>query len=229
MANTWAVLLSQRAQRNKPRGCGRLYPCEARGKGSATAGFSDAAREHLPRLYSLARRLVGDEAEDLVQNCLLKAYQRFHTLRDQEATQAWLTAILVNCARDRYRWQGRQPRTVELDEVEDFSLYRRIADEDPFPYSDSVHLDFLHNFSKEDVWAVLRDMPPMYRFPLVLVHMEDLPTKQVARMLDVPLGTLLARLHRGRKLFERSLWDYAVENDLLRDPVTQGVGEEARS
>lgn len=189
-------------------------------EGRKTAEFSEVAREQLVGLYSLARRLVGDrDAEDLVQLCLLKAFRAFDGMRDHGAAKAWFTRILVNCARDRYRQQGREPATTPIDEVEEFSLYRQVAEEDPFPYSDSLHVDFLCRFGPEDVWAVLRGLPPMYRFPLVLVHMEDLPTKQVARMLGVPLGTLLARLHRGRKLFERSLWDYAVHNDLLKEPL----------
>ncbi|MDQ3973697.1 MAG: sigma-70 family RNA polymerase sigma factor [Actinomycetota bacterium] len=175
----------------------------------------------------MARRLVGDEAEDLVQNCLLKAFRAYGGVRDERALKAWFTTILVNCARDRYRRQGRQPVTTPLHEVEEFSLYRQIAEEDPFPYSDSLHLDFLCQFGPEDVWAVLRGLPPTYRLPLVLVHMEDLATKQVARMLQVPLGTLLARLHRGRKLFERSLWDYAVRNGLLKDAAALEATKEA--
>lgn len=197
-----------------------------REKGGATTPFGEAAGAHLPGLYSLARRLVGDEAEDLVQTCLLKALRAYGTVRDEAALGSWLTSILVNCARDRYRSQGRQPVTTPLDEVEEFSLYRQIAEEDPFPYSDSLHLDFLCNFGAEDVWQVLRSLPPLYRLPLVLVHMEDLATKQVARMLDVPLGTLLARLHRGRKLFERALWDHAVRNGLLKHPVTPAMTQE---
>lgn len=64
---------------------------------------------------------------------------------------------------------------------------------------------------------MLRGLPEHYRIPLVLVHMHDMPTKQAARMLGLPFGTLLARLHRGRKLFERDLWTYANEHDLLRE------------
>jgi len=112
---------------------------------------------------------------------------------------------------------------AHLPDVEDFSLYRVIAAEDPFPYSDSLHLDFLHRFGPEDVWAVLRGLPETYRLPLVLVHMHDVTTKHAARLLDVPLGTLLARLHRGRKLFEKDLWVYAEHHDLLREPVREGT------
>jgi RNA polymerase sigma-70 factor (ECF subfamily) len=181
--------------------------------------FADIARQQLPRLYSLARYLVDDEAEDLVQECLLKAYRGIDQLRDEQAAQAWFTAIMVNCARDRFRRRQRRLAETPIDGVDEFSLYRTIAEEDPFPYSDSLHLDFLHQFGPEDVWAVLRDMPEHYRVPLVLVHMQDMATKQAARLLGVPLGTLLARLHRGRKLFERSLWEYATTHDLLKEPA----------
>ena len=183
----------------------------------ATATFTDLARDHLPRLYSLARRLVGDQAEDLVQECLLKAYRNFDGLRDQVAAEAWLNRILANCAKDRFRPQQRRPAETSIDPIDEFSLYRTIASEDPFPYSDSLHVDFLCRFGTEDVWAVLGGMSLRYRMPLVLVHMEGWRTQEVADLLEVPIGTLLSWLHRGRKLFEKALWRYAVENDLLRE------------
>jgi RNA polymerase sigma-70 factor (ECF subfamily) len=179
--------------------------------------FQRLAEEQLPRLYSIARRLVGDDAEDAVQDCLLKAFQRFDQLQDRAAGPAWLTRILVNCCRDRGRSKARRPAEIDFDEVERFSLYRKIAYEDPFPYSDSLHLDFLGEFGAEDVRAVLMRLPELYRIPLVLVHMDGFATKEVADMLAVPLGTVLARLHRGRKLFEKEMWEYAEESGLLRE------------
>jgi RNA polymerase sigma-70 factor (ECF subfamily) len=179
--------------------------------------FRVLAREQLPRLYSIGRRLIGDDAEDAVQDCLLKAFQRFDQLTDLAAGPAWLTSILVNCCRDRGRAKARRPVEVDLDGVEQFSLYRTIAREDPFPYSDSLHLDFLDEFGAEDVRAVLMGMPDLYRVPLVLVHMEGFLAREAADMLTVPLGTVLARLHRGRKLFERQMWNYARDNGLLRE------------
>ena len=181
--------------------------------------FRETASAHLTRLYSTARHFVGDEAEDAVQDTLMKAYENFDHLQDDHAAGAWLTSILVNCCRDRGRARARQPREVSIEKVEEFSLYRKIAHEDPFPYSDSLHLDFLKRFGREDVTEVLLSMPEMYRVPLVLVHMEGYSTKEVARMTDVPLGTLLARLHRGRKMFEKKMWEYAEANGLLKEDV----------
>jgi RNA polymerase sigma-70 factor (ECF subfamily) len=193
----------------------RAGPADARRK-----RFAELAEPELARLYRLARRLVGDEAEDAVQDCLLKAYRRLEGLDHDKAAPAWLSRILVNCCRDRQRSRARRPQEVGVDDVDDFSLYRRIADEDPFPYSDSLHLDFLHHFGREDVRAVLASLPQHYRVPLLLVYVDGLHAKEVARMMDTPLGTTLARLHRGRKLFERRLWEYAEANDMLREPVS---------
>ncbi len=174
----------------------------------------------LPRLYGLARRLVGNDAEDAVQDCLLKAFRSLDRLTDSDATRSWLTAILVNCCRDRGRARLRRPDEVELEEAERFSLFRKIADEDPFPYSDSLHLDFLGRFDREDLHQVLLGLPEIYRIPLVLVHMEGFSTKEVAELTAAPLGTVLARLHRGRKLLEKRLWEYAEDHGLLEEGTT---------
>lgn len=179
--------------------------------------FRVLATGQLPRLYSVARRFVGDDAEDVVQDCLLKAYRSFEQLQHENAGPAWLVSILVNTCRDWARARARRPEEVEFDDAEEFSLYRKIADEDPFPYSDSLHLDFLQQFGPEDVREVLAQLPELYRIPLVLVYVEGFHAKEAARMLDAPLGTMLARLHRGRKLFEKRLWDYAEVNGLLKE------------
>ena len=188
-----------------------------RGDRERAARFGALVREQLPRLYAIARRLVGDDAEDAVQDCLVKGFERFDQLDDPDAASAWLTRVLVNCCHDRGRDRARRPVEVELTDVEEFSLYRKIAFEDPLPYSDSLHLDFLEGFGPDDVREVLLRLPDLYRTPLVLVYMFGYATKEAAAILEVPLGTLLARLHRGRKRFERQLWDYAEDVGLVED------------
>ena len=191
---------------------------------SEELSFQEVAVEHLPGLYALARHLSdGDaDAEDLVQEGLLRAYRGFHSLDDPAAAGRWLRVILTNAWRDRLRRSRRSPREVALDDVDDFSLYDTLVEEDPFPYSDTLHLDFLGSFSQEDVHLVLRRLPELYRAPLVLRYIEEFATKDVACLLGVPLGTALARLHRGRKLFEKAMWDYAKESDVLA-PETAGL------
>ena len=183
--------------------------------------FTSVCRDQLGRLYAIARRLVGPEsAEDLTQETLLRAYRSFDALRSPELASGWLRTILINVYRDRLRGAQREVEEVHSDDIESFSLYRVIADEDPFPYSDTLHLDFLKSFSREDVRDVLWRLPEIYRAPLVLVYMEGYATKEVAKLMQAPLGTILARLHRGRKLFERELWAYAEEAGLLSGAAT---------
>lgn len=180
--------------------------------------FQALARAELPRLLALGRRLsVSDaDAEDLVQEALLRGYRSYSGLDDDRAAGSWLRAILVNVHRDRMRRYARGFEELPVADPEEFSLYRTIADEDPFPYSDSLHLDFLHAFGKEDVRQVLLRLPEIYRVPLVLCHMAGYATKEIARQYRLPLGTVLARLHRGRKAFEREMWSYAEQHGLLK-------------
>lgn len=165
----------------------------------------------LPGLYSLARRLVRDGAEDLGQESLLQAYRAFGTLREDAAVGRWLKTILVNVFRDDLRKRTRSVQELPVEEVEAFSLYRTLIEVDPLPYSDTLHQDFLMAFGKEDVREVLLRLPEIYRAPLILKYMDGFATKEIARMLEAPLGTILARLHRGRKRFEQEMWAYAEE------------------
>jgi RNA polymerase sigma-70 factor (ECF subfamily) len=177
--------------------------------------FQRLAAAELPALYSLARRLVLDGAEDLVQEALIRAYRSFGSLREDDAAVGWLKRILVNVFRDELRKRARSVDELMVEDVEDFSLYRTLVEVDPLPYSDTLHLDFLRAFGKDDVREVLLRLPEIYRAPLVLRYMDGFATKEIARMLGVPLGTILARLHRGRKRFETEMWAYAEETGLL--------------
>lgn len=97
-----------------------------------------------------------------------------------------------------------------------FSLFETLAIEDPFPYSDELHLDFLRLFRSADVRTIFGEITPVHRLPLILTAVHGFSCKEAAAILDVPLGTLLSRLHRGRKQLERGLWDYAVANRLVQ-------------
>jgi RNA polymerase sigma-70 factor, ECF subfamily len=171
--------------------------------------FRELVGEQLPRLYSLARRLVGDDAEDAVQDCLLKGFQRFHQLAEPAAGPAWLKKdpgqLLPGSdpgqgpatGRDRFRRGGAVP-PVPQDRLRGSDSLLRIAGP-----------DLLAGLSPQDIRDVLMRLPDRYRAPLVLVYMEGYLAKEVAQMLGVAVGTVLSRLHRGRKLFGRQLWDHA--------------------
>jgi RNA polymerase sigma-70 factor (ECF subfamily) len=140
-------------------------------------------------------------------------------LRDEKKMKSWLFTIATNGWRDLCRARGRTLATVSLDDADredDFSLFATLAIEDPFPYSDELHLDFLRLFRDEDVQDVFARINPVFRAPLILTTIHGFRCKEAAAILDVPLGTLLSRLHRGRKQLERGLWDYAVRNGLVK-------------
>jgi RNA polymerase sigma-70 factor (ECF subfamily) len=183
--------------------------------------FADLAREHLDRLYGFCVRLTNhpSDAEDLVQETLLRAMRAYDGLREPARAKGWLFAIATNAWRDVSRARGREIRTVPIDGLDadgdEFSLFQTIAIEDPFPYSDELHLDFLRLFRDEDVVAVFGAITPAFRLPLILTVIHGFSCKESAAILEVPVGTLLSRLHRGRKQLERGLWDYAVTNGLV--------------
>ena len=183
--------------------------------------FADVARDHLDRLYGFCVRLTNDpsDADDLVQETLLRGMRAYDDLRDASRAKGWLFAIATNASRDLFRTRGRQVSTVPFDTIDadgdEFSLFQTIAIEDPFPYSDELHLDFLRLFRDDDVQAVFGSMTPVFRLPIILTVVHRFSCKEAAAILEIPLGTLLSRLHRGRKQLERGLWDYAVANGLV--------------
>ena len=132
---------------------------DGRGEGSTKESFQRLASAELPALYWLARRLVRDGAEDLVQEALLRAYRSYGTLRQDTAAGPWLKSILVNVFRDQLRRQARSPEELPVDQVEDFSLYQTLVEQDLLPYSDTLHHDYLRAFAKEDVREVLLRLP----------------------------------------------------------------------
>ena len=180
--------------------------------------FEQLALPHLDRLFRLAVRLTGtvQGAEDLVQETYVKALRAFAALREPEAVGAWLRQILTRLVFDRHRTEPREMLVGDLEELDRFSLYDLVWDEDPLPYSDNLHGDFLAQFDDEEVRRALLALPEAYRVPLVLLYAEELSYREMAEMLEVPIGTIMSRLHRGRKILERELWECAKRRGLVR-------------
>ncbi|MGH2435816.1 MAG: RNA polymerase sigma factor [bacterium] len=176
--------------------------------------FDAVVGPHLDYLYALAVRLCGSRAaaEDIVQDALLRAFRGVTKLRDRERARFWLTRILTTAFYDRLR-TARAGETVSIDES--FDLFDRIVEEDPFPYSDRVHLDFLELFDDTKIIEVLQRLHPSHRIALILAYVYEYKTREIAAIMNRPLGTVLAWLHRGRKQLEEELWEYAIRNRLL--------------
>jgi len=162
--------------------------------------FEELTLPHLKSLFGLAVRLTGDGS----------------TLRDPGRVRSWLFQILSRLATDRQRTEGREVLTGDPRELDRFSLYDSIAEEDPLPYSDRLHEDFLAEFRDEEVRGALLALPEEYRVPLVLVYAEGMSYRELATILGCPMRTVMSRLHRGRKILERELWECAKRRGLVR-------------
>ncbi|HEV8280616.1 MAG TPA: RNA polymerase sigma factor [Candidatus Limnocylindrales bacterium] len=204
-------------------GASSAHPATATASTAERPVFADVVAPYLDRLYGYCVRLVANpaDAEDLFQETLIRAMRGYDELRDADHAKGWLFAIATNRSRDLARARGREVVTTTLEEAEeassedDFSLFDRVAVEDPFPYSDELHLDFLRLFRDEDVRAIVASLGPTFGVPLVLTVVHGFSCKEAAAILKIPLGTCLSRLYRGRKRLERALWDYAVINGLV--------------
>jgi RNA polymerase sigma-70 factor, ECF subfamily len=180
--------------------------------------FEALALPHLGHLYRLAVRLkrTTQDAEDLVQETYVKALRAFPALRDPERIRPWLCQILSRLVYDDHRSEPREVAVGDLAELDRFSLYDLIDQEDPFPYSDQLHRDFLARFDDGEVRRALLALPEAYRVPLVLLYVEELSYKELAEVLGCPAGTIMSRLHRGRKILERELWECAKQRGIVR-------------
>lgn len=179
--------------------------------------FEDVVRPHLNYLYSLAVRLCGNRAiaEDLVQDTLLRAFRGFARLRNRERPRLWLTRILTSSHYDRFRTEHEASETLSLDDETHFDLFDKITEEDPFPYSDRVHLDFVELFDDGKIIEVLRRLHPAYRTAVILAHVYGYKAREIAEITGSSVGTVLARLFRARRQLERVLWDYAQSKNLI--------------
>lgn len=180
--------------------------------------FEELTLPHLAALYRFALRLSGNPAaaEDLVQETFLRALRGFEGLRDPRAARSWLFQILSRLVTDRHREAAREVPLPPADELDRFSLFESISQEDMLPYSDRLHEDFLGQFRDEEVRAALVALPEAFRVPLVLLYTEGMTYREIAEVLGCPLGTVMSRLHRARKILERELWECARKRGLVK-------------
>ncbi len=184
---------------------------------TADTSFEAFVRPHLDYLYSFAHKLCGNEteAEDIVQDTLLRAYKALPGLRNRERPRFWLTKIVSSVCTDRFRKDGVRRQDVSIDDAR-FSLFDTLVEDDPMPYSDRLHLDFLDLFDDEKLVDALQRIHPSNRTALVLAYVYGYKAREIADITGTTLGTVLSRLHRGRNQLERALWEYAKERGLLR-------------
>ena len=172
--------------------------------------------QYAPQLYSGALRMTRNQAdaEDLVQDTYLRAYRGFGGFTEGTNLRAWLYRILTNAFINTYRSRQRRPTETDLADVEDMYLYRRIGAMETAAASQSAEDQFLDLFTDDDVKKALEDLPDNFRLPVLLADVEGFAYKEIAEMLDIPIGTVMSRLHRGRKAMQKALYGFAHERGL---------------
>ena len=180
------------------------------------AKFEDDAMQFAPQLYAAAMRMTRNpaDAEDLVQETFLKAYRAYHTFTEGTNLKAWLYRILTNTYINRYRKLSRRPREVDLGEVEDLYLYRKVSTAGTREASRSAEEEVLSGFVDSDVKQAIEALPENFRLPVLLADVEGFSYKEISEIMDVPIGTVMSRLHRGRKALQKALWEFASERGL---------------
>jgi RNA polymerase sigma-70 factor, ECF subfamily len=180
------------------------------------ARFAELAMEHMGPLYSAALRMTRNpaDAEDLVQETYLKAYRGFGGFEEGTNLKAWLYRILTNTYINTYRAKQRRPTESELDEVEDLYLYRRLGGLEAARASRSAEDELLDRLTETEVKAAIEDLPEAFRLAVLLADVEGFSYKEIAEILDIPIGTVMSRLHRGRKGLEKRLYEFAVSRGL---------------
>ena len=176
-------------------------------------------REALPLmrdLFAAALRLTRNraDAEDLLQETYLRAFRGFGGFRPGTNLKAWLYRILTNTYINSYRKRQREPQVVPDDSLEEWYLYDRLAREGAGASAEAEVLDALPD---EEVQAALESLPEQFRMAVLLADVEGFSYKEIADILSVPIGTVMSRLHRGRRALERRLWDVVRERGMVRD------------
>jgi RNA polymerase sigma-70 factor (ECF subfamily) len=177
--------------------------------------------EFMPALYSAALRMTRNpaDAEDLVQETYLKAYRGFGGFEEGTNLRAWLYRILTNTFINSYRSKKRRPQESELDEAEDLYLYRRLGGLEAVQASRSAEDELMDMFTDSEVKDAIEALPEQFRLAVLLADVEGFSYKEIAEMLDTPIGTVMSRLHRGRKSLQKQLYGFALERGLTgRDP-----------
>lgn len=178
--------------------------------------FEVEALPHMDALYRTALRMTKNEkdAEDLVQEAFVKAYRFWDKFESGSNCRAWLFKIMTNIFINDYRSKSRSPMAVNVDEIDDNFLYGQLAiggkEENP-------EKDLFNKIFDDDVKQAIENLPDDFRLVVMLSFLEGFSYQEIADIMDLQLGTVKSRLHRGRKLLQKELFEYAVKNGYVKD------------
>ena len=179
------------------------------------ASFEREALPHLDTLYRVGLRLAGNsaDAEDLVQETMLRAYRSWAQYTPGTNAKGWLLTILRNLFFNEYRRRSRHPETVDVDTIEPYAVFPEVQDEDP-------QATFFDRIVDDEVLRAMDELPEVFREAVMLSDVEGLSYEEIAKVLDVPVGTVKSRLFRGRRMLQARLYDYAVGMGYIRGHAT---------
>jgi len=178
--------------------------------------FETEALIHLDSLYRTALRMTKNEGDagDLVQDTFLKAYRFWDKFEEGTNCRAWLFKIMTNIFINNYRSKASTPQTIDLEDIDDNFLFGQLSALGP---SENPEKLFFNKIFDTDVRAAIDEMPDDFRLVTILSLLEGFGYQEIADILGINVGTVKSRLHRGRKLLQKSLWDYAVNNGFVKD------------
>ncbi|HEY3022337.1 MAG TPA: sigma-70 family RNA polymerase sigma factor [Actinomycetota bacterium] len=170
----------------------------------------------LPNLYSAALRMTRNpaDAEDLVQETYLRAYRGFSGFEEGTNLRAWMYRILTNTFINSYRKKQREPVTVQEDDLDEWYLFDKLGESGVEP---SAEAEVIRGMPDEDVQKALEALPEGFRLAVLLADVEGFSYKEIAEILGIPIGTVMSRLHRGRRALEKALWERVRERGLVSD------------
>ena len=182
---------------------------------------------YMDQLYGAARRMTRNaaDAEDLVQETYLRAYKGYDRFAEGTNLRAWLFRILTNLFINEYRRRKRRPNEVDFGETDTLYMYRGLGGGELARRARSAEDEMLDGVTSAEVRHAIESLPDSYRVAVLLADVEGFAYKEIAEILDIPIGTVMSRLHRGRKKLRESLQDFGRTRGLVDAPDVSGDGD----
>lgn len=192
------------------------------------ANFADDAMPFMNQLFATAMRMTRNraDAEDLVQETFLKGYRAYERFEAGTNLRAWLFRILTNNYINTYRKKQRRPFQTDLEDVQDLYLYRRLGGSELASIGRSAEDVLFDQITDGDIVEALEELPEQYRAAVMLADVEGFAYKEIAEILDIPIGTVMSRLHRGRKKLQEQLYAFGLERGYVDAPDDDPVDDQ---